>query len=186
MLACHLTRLLPRAELVAGFFHWKSFMFANNFPSISVRLRAPVFYFHSKMILGREFVHLIKLPQEYSGFPEVAVISSFTLCAHRAPRSFVVPNTPCASCGVRRGRRASSARKIDSFSYDNCAKLLNLKLCRFMRLLAHRVLLRAGTTRCSRRLSLVQLKADEERHRLRPGQLCRPSRSLMRNRLAAK
>jgi len=44
-----LTRLFPRAELVAGFFHWKNFMFGKNFPGISFRRQTPVFYFHSKM-----------------------------------------------------------------------------------------------------------------------------------------
>ena len=44
-----LTRLFPRAELGAGFFHWKNFMFGKNFPGISFRSRTPVFYFHSKM-----------------------------------------------------------------------------------------------------------------------------------------
>ena len=63
----NLTSLLPRAEPVVGFFHWKSFVFAKNLPGVSLRLRTPVFYFHSKMIRGRGSVHGAQLPQNRSG-----------------------------------------------------------------------------------------------------------------------
>ncbi|HEY2526348.1 MAG TPA: hypothetical protein VGJ20_00105 [Xanthobacteraceae bacterium] len=45
-----LTRFFPRTELVAGFLHWKHFIFAVDFPGISVRRGAPVFYFHAKRV----------------------------------------------------------------------------------------------------------------------------------------
>jgi len=44
-----LTRLFPRAELVAGFFHRKNFIVRKYFPSIAFRRWAPVLYFHSKV-----------------------------------------------------------------------------------------------------------------------------------------
>jgi hypothetical protein len=46
-------------------------MFANNFPGISIRCRAPVFYFNSKMVCDRRSVH-------HATWPPVKLQSALT------------------------------------------------------------------------------------------------------------